>query len=601
MSDQYISIDNLKFLLYEVHKAQELQKYEYYKDYDKESIDMMMDAASKIADQILFPVFTEMDRKGCHLVDGEVIIHEQIPKMMRVLGEGGWIAGSIPYEEGGMQLPSMVSSIAGLIFMAANNSAIGYAMLTHGAARLIVSFGSSQLKAQFVPSMLEGKWQGTMALTEPQAGSSLSDIITSATPSEDGSYRIEGQKIFISGGDYKEAENVVHLMLARIKGAPAGTKGISLFVVPKYRKVNEEWVSNDVTTAGLFHKMGQKGYVTTHLIMGEKGDCHGYLLGEENKGLTYMFQMMNSARIEVGLDGAGTASAAYYASLNYAKERPQGRVAGKRNLSDPQTLIINHADVRRMLFKQKAIVEGSMSLLLECSRYEDLKLVLEGEESDNYELLLEILTPIAKIYPTEGGQVAISNGLQILGGYGYCEDFPLEQLHRDIRITTIYEGTTGIQSIDLLGRKVLMQNGKALMLLAKEISDTIQKSISYEPLAASAKALGIAVEDLSQITSQLAVIAAEGNIKEYLADANIYSEVFCNVIIGWQWLKQGLIAIEKMEEGSIAGLTPTFYESKLKTMEYFFAYELIQNPSMIQLLKNAPGTTLMQDGAESLI
>ena len=595
MANDYISLDNLKFLMYDVHQAQQLNQYPYYADYDKESMDMMIDAASKIAENVLYPVFTEMDRKGCELVDGDVIIHPQISKMMHVLGEGGWIAGSIPYESGGMQLPSMVSSAAALIYMAANNSAIGYAMLTHGAARLIVSFGSEELKSKFVPTMLEGKWQGTMALTEPQAGSSLSDIVTSAEPMDDGSYRIVGQKIFISGGDYKEAENVVHLMLARIKGAPAGTKGISLFVVPKYREDNGEKVSNDVTTAGLFHKMGQKGYVTTHLIMGEKGDCHGYLVGEANKGLSYMFQMMNSARIEVGLDGAGTASAAYYASLNYAKERPQGREAGNRDLNDPQTLIINHADVRRMLHKQKAIVEGSMSLLMECSRFEDMVLVTEGEESENYELLLQLLTPIAKVYPTEAGQESISNGLQVLGGYGYCDDFPLEQLHRDIRITTIYEGTTGIQSMDLLGRKVLMNEGKALKLLAAEIMGTIKQAGEHDNLQPYAASLGKEMERISAVTMKLAGMAGEGNVKEFLADANIYMEAFCNVVVAWQWLKQAVVASKGGEFSEL------FYKSKIRSMEYFFQYELIRNPSLYKILENAGGLTVKKDGEEELI
>ena len=599
MSYKYISLENLKFLLYEVHKADELSSFEYYKDYERESIDMMMDAADKIADQILFPVFTEMDRKGCQLVDGKVIIHDQIPKMMRLLGEGGWIAGSIPYADGGMQLPNMVSSAAGLIFMAANNSAIGYAMLTHGAARLVASFGSDELKSTYVPNMLAGTWQGTMALTEPQAGSSLSDIITSATPNGDGTYKIEGQKIFISGGDYEGADNVIHLMLARIKGAPAGTKGISLFVVPKKRIEGDAMVSNDVTTAGLFHKMGQKGYVTTHLIMGEKDDCIGYLVGEENKGLTYMFQMMNTARIEVGLDGAGTASAAYYASLNYAKERPQGRIAGKRDVNEPQTLIINHADVRRMLFKQKAIVEGSMSLLLECSRYEDLKIASEDESTENYELLLELLTPIAKVYPTEGGIESITNGLQVLGGYGYCDDFPLEQLYRDIRITTLYEGTTGIQSMDLLGRKVMMKEGKALKLLAAEIMSAIKDASEFSALKQSAEILGKELNSISEVTTDLMKIAMAGKTEEFLADANTYLACFCNLVIGWQWLKQGITAAKAVENAT--GQQKEFYESKLKTMEYFFTYELVANHSMYEILKSEQSITLRKEGTENLI
>ena len=297
-----------------------------------------------------------------------------------------------------------------------------YAGLTSGAAHLITSFGTKEQSETYVPKMLNGEWGGTMCLTEPQAGSSLSDITSAAVPQADGSYKITGQKIFISSGDHQCVDNIIHLFLARIEGAPAGTKGISLFIVPKNRiKADGSLESNDVKAAGDFQKLGQRANATAHLSFGEDDNCYGWLVGTENRGLAHMFQMMNGARIDVGLNGTSIASAAYYASLQYAQERPQGRKlssGGQKDISQGQTLIINHPDVRRMLLLQKAVLEGALSLCMEAARLVDLQHVLEGEAKAEANLLLEILTPIVKTYPSEMGRVSVSTGLQILGGYG---------------------------------------------------------------------------------------------------------------------------------------------------------------------------------------
>jgi len=353
MASKYVDIDTLKFLLNGVHNIQEVLDKKHFSDHDKESVDMFLNSVKDFSDKELFPYFQEMDEQFAHYKDGKIITHPQVGVMMKKGGEMGLISGIFNYEDGGMQLPMMVHTAATFIQDAANNHLPGYTGLTLGAAELILAFGNETLKKTYTPKMLAGEWGGTMCLTEPQAGSSLSDITTSASPQEDGSYKIKGQKIFISGGDHEHADNFVHLVLARIDGAPSGTKGISLFVVPKNRPAENGFSNNDVITAGDFQKMGQKGYCTTHLIFGEKEDCQGWLVGQPNNGLRYMFMMMNGARIGVGRGAAAVATAAYHASLEYAQERPQGRAltsTGKKDVKQEQTLIINHPDVRVIIY-----------------------------------------------------------------------------------------------------------------------------------------------------------------------------------------------------------------------------------------------------------
>ena len=584
MAEKYISIENLKFLMYDVHNLEQLFEEERFSEYNREAVDMMLDAAKDYADKDLFPYLEEIDRQGCTIKDGVVKVHPQIHKIFNHFGESGWINATHSFETGGMQLPHMVHIAGGTIYTAANNSAVGYAMLTAGAARLIMSFGSDELKETYTHKMYGGKWQGTMAMTEPDAGSSLSDITTSATRASNGVFKISGQKIFISGGDYDDVENVVHLMLARIDGAPNGAKGISLFVVPKKRiETDGTLTNNDVTTAGLFHKMGQNGYVTTHLIMGEKEDCHGFLVGEENLGLKYMFQMMNSARIEVGLTGAAIASAAYYASLEYTQERLQGRNPEEKDPNKTPTAIINHADIRRMLFFQKSIAEGSISLALECSRLIDVMAVSDGDEKSEAHLLLELLTPIMKTYPTEKGIDSVSAGLQCLGGYGFCIDFSLEQLYRDIRITTLYEGTTGIQSMDLLGRKMMMQNGKAAKLLFGELTKTMQDASAFSSTKRHADNLADVLTEYQGVMARLIGLATSGKVEEFLSDANLFMELSGNIVFAWQWLKQGIAAQKALDNGVENAV---FYESKIKTMDFYFAYELPNTKGLMQRLKD---------------
>ena len=598
MASQYISMDNVRFLLNEVHHAEDLLSYPRYEEFDQEGIDMMLDSAKDLADQELFPYFREMDAQPVVYKDGKIIVHPQLENIIKKGAENGWIGAAFDYDDGGIQLPAMIYAAANHIFYAANNHAVGYLGLTTGAARLILSFADQQLKDTYVQNMIDGQWAGTMALTEPQAGSSLSDLVTSATPTDEGYYLIEGQKIFISGGDHAYADNFVHLMLARIKGAPEGTRGISLFVVPKFRPENDGSLTwNDVTTAGDFQKMGQKGYATTHLLMGDNNDCRGWLVGEPNMGLKYMFQMMNAARIDVGIAAASTATAAYYASLQYANERAQGRKimdSGKKDVSAEPTLIINHPDVRRMLFLQKAITEGSVSLLLYCTKLEDLVSVSEGEEKENAHLLLELLTPIAKTYPSEMGQVSISNGLQILGGYGYTIDFPLEQYYRDIRIMSLYEGTTGIQSLDLLGRKSTMKNGKAVQLLMAEIQKCMQEAQTYDDLKPYAAKLAAQLGTAQKVMGHLMGFAQKGDFQLFLADATLFMELTSTIVVAWQWLMQAVAAKKALVTGNLT-YSQEFYESKIHTMRFYFKYEIPKIAGLAQTLMDTDSLTLVEE------
>ncbi len=586
-------MDNLRFLLYEVHGIQDLLKYKRYEHIGGiEEINLLINSAKAIADKEMFPFFKVMDDNPVVYKDGKIHSHPQLKNIFKSIADAGWFSSVSALEHGGMQLPFMLYSAAHLIFEAANSSAQGYIGVSTGALELIETFGSKELNDAYVPNMFAGKWQGTMALTEPQAGSSLSDITTSANPTDKDYYEIVGQKIFISAGEHEACENFIHLTLARIKGAPAGTKGISLFVVPKFIQQNGELVNNHVLCAGDFQKMGQRGYATTHLIFGESGITKGFLVGEANKGLSYMFQMMNSARIAVGQTAAAVASAAYYASLFYANERPQGRDIANKDLSKEQILIINHADVRRMLLQQKSFVEGSLSLVNECLKYYDLEKLTEGEEKEKMYLLLEILTPIVKTYPSDAGITSVSNALQVLGGYGYTMDFDLQQYYRDIRIMSIYEGTSGIQSLDLLGRKIPMQNGKAFQLLVEEIEQSISAAKTYTELKLYADKLTAAIETYKTTLHHLQQFAKQGDLEKYLADANLFMEMSGIVMLGWQWLKQGTVSQKALNAGETSNQTNAFYESKIETMKFFFKYELPKNYAISNTLMNPEMLTI---------
>lgn len=598
MPEKYVDVDTLKYMLYDVHNLEKLLSRKRFEDHDKESLDLFLDSVKEFADREMFPFFKEMDENPAYHKDGKVFVHEQVKTMMYKGGQMGLISAPFDYEIGGLQIPLMTQTAAYYILDAANNHLPGYAALTQGAAELIIHFGNEESNKVYVPNMLSGVWGGTMCLTEPQAGSSLSDIVTKATPTDNDFYHISGQKIFISGGDNDFTENIIHLVLARIEGAPKGTRGISLFVVPKNRPSADgglEW--NDVTTVADFQKLGQRGYCTTHLGFGDKDDCKGWLVGEPNKGLHYMFLMMNAARIAVGRGASAIASAAYYAALEYANERPQGRklsADGKKNPDEQQSLIIEHPDVRRMLLMQKSIVEGTMSLVLLAAKYYDFIQTAETEdEKEKYHLLLEMIIPIVKTYPSEAGLQAVNNGVQTLGGYGFCADYILQQYLRDIRIFSIYEGTTGIQSQDLLGRKVPMKNGKALELLTGEIMTTVTAASQIESLQSYAKILGDKLKLTEKILGHLMPFAMKGNYERFLADASVFMEYLSLVLMGWTWLDLGVNATESKTNGG--KYSSEFYDSKLHTMKYFYTYELPKTSGLAEILLNTENLTVKKD------
>jgi alkylation response protein AidB-like acyl-CoA dehydrogenase len=592
MATTYFSKRNIHFLLHEVFNAEELTRYNYFSAHDRETFNLVLDSATYIADTLMHPYLKDVDRNQPELKNGQVTVHPRIKEYLKAVGEAGIIGAGFPFEQGGQQLPEMISACIGFILMAANNGMM-YIGLTSGAAHLVTSFGTPDLIETYVPNLLSGRWQGTMALTEPQAGSSLSDVTTSATPQPDGTYKIRGQKVFISAGDHDATDNIIHLMLARIDGAPKGTKGISLFVVPKYRLDGQP---NDVTSTGVYHKMGQKGVPAMHLTMGSNDDTVGYLVGEPHQGLPYMFQMMNEARIGVGMTAAAIATAAYYAALEYAKERPQSRrLNQKGQLDAPQTAIINHPDVRRMLLFQKAVTEGSLSLLIEAARLYDISQVAEGEEKEHASLLLDLLMPVAKSYPSEMGVQSVSQSLQTFGGYGFTEDFPVEQLYRDIRITPIYEGTTGIQAQDLLGRKMTMKGGKAPQLLFAEMKRTIAQASTHNDLKRYADQLSDEMDRVQDVMKSLMPHAMQGDIERYLSDATLFLEFFGIVVVGWQWLKQAVVAQETLLTQNPQGDELAFYEGKLHTMKFYFHYEVPKTLGLAVRLKDPEVLTIVTE------
>jgi len=592
MAERFISERNLKFMLYEVFDVEALTRHPYYQEHDQEIFDLVLTTALRMGRDMLQPALQEMDKTPPQFVNGEVKVHPMVRPFMKQCGEGGWIGAGAPFEVGGQQFPLMISAAFRFILAAANYSASVYPLLTSGAAHLITSFGTQEMIQTYVPKMFAGEWQGTMALTEPQAGSSLSDISTLAEPTDRGYYRVRGQKIFISAGAHDGVENVIHLLLARIKGAPPGVKGISLFVVPNKRmQEGGDLIPNDVNVSGVYHKLGYRGSPITQLSLGEKDDCRGFLVGEPHKGLSYMFQMMNEARIDVGLGAAAIASAAYYAALEYARDRLQGRRVSAKDPATPPVPIIAHPDVKRMLLFQRAVVEGSLSLILQCAQYADRMRVTDGEEKEDLHLLLDLLTPAAKTYPSEMGILSVSQGLQCLGGYGYCDEFPLEQFYRDARIHPIHEGTTGIQGLDLLGRKVIMEEGRALVLFCKEMEKTIRSGEEFAVLDPYAQRLKQALEKLKTITAHLVRLGEQKGAECFLADATLYLELFGIIAVAWQWLLQA-VSVQRAFKEDLSDGERNFYQGKWYACKFFFHYEIPKIEGLSRRLLESDGLTV---------
>ena len=595
MSTSLYSRRNLHFMLYEVLDVLELTNHSYFGAHDKESFNMVLDAAESVAAKTMRPFLKESDKKPPEIVDGNVKVNPAVHTYYKLFCDSGLLTAGFDEQYGGQQLPKTVYAAMDFILGNAHNGFEMFTSLSVGVARLLISFASPHLVDNYAPKIISGEYSGTMCLTETQAGSSLGDIATAAYRQANGTYKIKGQKIFISAGDHDITKNIVHLVLARPEGAPKGIKGISLFVVPKRRMEGSGLVSNDVHSIAIYHKMGQRSTPAMHLEFGADNNCIGHLVGEEGKGLAYMFQMMNAARLGVGLAGTFIASAAYYASLQYAKERPQGRRSDHKSMDDPPVTIIHHADIRRMLLLQKSFVEGSIAFLLQCYKYIDLEKVSNVEEKQRYNDLLELLTPVAKTYGAEMGIVSVNNGLQVLGGYGYTEDFMLEQLARDVRIMSLYEGTTGIQSLALLGRQVIGNNGKTLQYWHEEVMKDIENAQRHSNLQCYAAWLLGELLEFRKISDKMLDVAAKHTREIALADANLYLEMFALLNIAWQWLKQGVVAQLKLNEFNNNPEETKFYKSKLHSMKFFFHYELIKTKALSAKLRDNEVLTVMQD------
>lgn len=570
MAAPILSERDLNFMIYELFDAEGMTARERYSDHSRETFDASINTARQIAEKYFVPIRQKVDTDQPTFDGKKVKMIPEIKTAVDAAIDAGFVSASADFELGGMQLPLIVAAAANAYLSAAGSTTMGYLSLTNANANLIEAHGTAEQIERWVKPMRSGRFAGTMAMTEPGAGSGLADLTTTAVKAEDGSYRLSGNKIFISGGDHELNENIVHLVLARVKGAPKGVKGISLFIVPKIM-VNDDGSlgePNDVALAGLFHKMGGRGQTSTSLSFGEKDGAVAYLVGEENRGLSYMFHMMNEARIMVGTGAAATALTGYQYSLHYARERPQGRLPSSKDPNSPPVSIIEHPDVRRMLLAQKAYSEGAFALcLLGAQLADDEKTAPTEEERTAAHQLLDFLTPMIKTWPSEYGPEANDLAIQVLGGHGYINEHPVEMFYRDNRLNPIHEGTTGIQSLDLLARKVPMNNLAGYKACLAEIQKTIAEAEDGE-LAAEAAQLTAALATLQRTTESLLGAMMEKPIDLALANSVKYLDMFGHVVIAWLWLKQGLVAQSKLDAD------PGFYQGKLQAMRYFFRYEL---------------------------
>lgn len=593
MSETLLSSRNLAFELYEVLDAETLTRRERFADHSRETFDAALGTARSIAEKHFAPHNRKGDEEEPRFVDGAARLIPEVKPAVEAFLEAGFHNATRDFDQGGMQLPTLLSQACFAHFQAANVGSSAYPFLTMGAANLIESFGSEEQKRRFLQPMIEGRFFGTMALTEPHAGSSLSDIRTRAEPAADGSYRLRGNKIFISGGDHPLGENIVHMVLAKLPDAPPGVKGISLFIVPKFL-VNEDGSlgeRNDVILAGLFHKMGYRGTTSTALNFGDQGACVGYLVGKPHHGLAYMFQMMNEARIGVGMGAVMLGYAGYLYALDYARQRPQGRLPDGKDPSVPQVAIIEHADVRRMLLAQKAYVEGAFDLALYAARLvDDSQTLADEDERRAAGELLDLLTPVVKSWPSEFCLKANALAIQVLGGHGYTRDYPVEQYYRDNRLNPIHEGTHGIQSLDLLGRKVGQNGGAALKRLTRLIQTTCAQAAEYPGLAPLAQPLERLLGHLSQVTLALLGDLLQGQVTRGLANSALYLKAFGHAVIGWRWLEQALRAERGLAEGAPADVD--FYRGKLQAARYFLTWEVPARHHELTLLEARDDTCL---------
>ncbi|MEX0737852.1 MAG: acyl-CoA dehydrogenase [Pseudohongiella sp.] len=589
MSSLILSRRDIDFMLYEWLNAESLTALPRYSDHSRETFDAVLDLSAQIATQH-FASHNKKNDANEPWFDGEVVhIIPEVKAALDIFAEAGLIAAGQDYDLGGMQLPTLVEKACFAWFLAANVGTAAYPFLTIGNANLLLAYGSEQQQQTWVAPMMDGRFFGTMCLSEPQAGSSLADIRTRAEPDGEDRFRVFGNKMWISGGEHGLSENIVHLVLARLPDAPAGVKGISLFIVPRHLLDADGNVAehNDVVLAGLNHKMGYRGTTNTLLNFGEgkynpdgKPGAVAYLVGEAHKGLSYMFHMMNEARIGVGLGAAALGYTGYLHALDYARERKQGRAPGAKDPARAPVPIIEHTDVKRMLLAQKAYVEGGMGLNLYCARLVDEERTSQGDDKTRATLLLDMLTPVAKSWPSQWCLEANNLAIQVHGGYGYTRDYNVEQFYRDNRLNPIHEGTHGIQALDLLGRKVVMQDGLGLDLLLNVIQASTAQAAELAELAELAAQLDAVVYRLADVTRKL---HGSGEPAVTLANAAVYLEAFGHTVVAWIWLEQMLAA---------AGKAGDFYAGKNQAGRWFFAWELPKTEQWLNLLASLDDTCL---------
>jgi len=591
-------LQDMLFAMQELAGLSSVSALQGFEDYDLDTAQAVMQESAKFCAGVVAPLNVGGDKNPSSFKDGAVTTAPGFKEAYAQFTQGGWQGVIHPTEHGGQGFPKLIATPCAEMLHAASLSFALCPMLTDGAIEALLVAGSEELKRKFVGKLISGQWTGTMNLTEPQAGSDLAAVRASAQPQVDGTYKVFGTKIFITYGEHDMAENIIHLVLAKIPAPDgklvAGTRGISLFIVPKKLVGTDGELTgerNDVALAGLNHKLGWRGTVNTLLNFGEgkypvngQAGAIGYLVGKPGEGLGCMFHMMNEARIGVGIAATMLGMAGYFASLDYAKTRPQGRAmgAGGKDVSQPQLRIIEHADVKRMLLAQKSYCEGALALELYCARLVDEQHTGAPEHADEARLLLEVLTPIAKSWPSEWCLEANSLAIQIHGGYGYTRDFPVEQYWRDNRLNMIHEGTHGIQAMDLLGRKVLMESGRGLALLAARITDTAQRASGVAALSAYAAALLAA---LQQVGSATKAAWATGKPVEALANAVPYMQAFGHTVLAWIWLDVAL-AVQAEEAGASSAAST----GRLAAARYFYHYELPKIGAWLQVVNSRDST-----------
>ena len=579
---------DIDFLLYEFLDTESLLSRARYAEHSRESFDATINGAKNIAEKYYADHYHKGDAEEPIFEGNSVTLIPEIQTAWDATVEFGLLGASYDFEEGGVQLPEIICKVCGTYIQAANSGSSGYYFVTAAASNVIRAFGNEEQKSLFLSSMMDGRSAGTMALTEPAQGSTLGDITTSATLQSDKSYRIRGQKIYISNGDHSLSDNIIHLVLARIEGAPKGTRGISLFIVPKFLVNTDGTIGerNDVALAGLLHKMGNRSATSTVLNFGEQQGAVGYLIGEPHQGLRYMFQMMNDLRIGVGLGASALAYRGYLHALDYARERPQGRLPSNKDPQAPQVKIIEHADVRRMLLAQKSYAEGSLALCLYAtSLAEDIKTASSAADREHARLVLDFLTPIVKSFPSKYGCISNDLAIQVLGGSGYIRDYPFEQLYRDQRLNPIHEGTEGIHGLDLLGRKVSSNNGKSYQLFINVVENTLAEAADIPEVAHFVPPIMEAISRTKRVTESLLYTIKE-NPDLGLANATIYLDMFGQVVMSWIWLKQAVTATRKLNQNQSekADSEFNFYQGKLYAAQYFISRELPQTVEKAALL-----------------